>query len=259
MQSSGIAKTGPKHKKEKFITVNCTGCGIEFSVYKHRYEKHSKNRRFFHNKVCFQKYVDFKGSDFLNRRKNPDKTKTVNCTGCGITFSMWKSRYEIPRKNKNIFYHSLECYYKKLHSESIQYFVQVNCTGCNIPMKIYKKRYENSKSKTFFHNRKCFVNSNEKYQKTTSAKKISIRNIYVNNYRCGHCEKFIKKTDALIHTTPTGRKYPVCPDPRCGKYALQIRPRRTVYKKKLKEGLELKKQLQQKQKQIPIPPIQNLK
>lgn len=216
------------------IIVACSGCGIPKPMFLSAYNK-SKSKKFYHDFECYRKNnmknrTVGRPKGARGRPKATSKAKVnVICSGCGIGFIIFKSRFKLTKGNN--FYHNHECRTNHIKSKpkSETIWVTLNCSGCGIPITMYRSNHARSKSGNYYHNRDCFTKNGNSYgsQKTFSK--------YLENYRCKSCGKFIKKTEAPIHTTPTGRTYPVCPNINCGHYPLQIKPRNSKQKARLRE------------------------
>lgn len=217
----------PQPYNDKKITLKCTGCGIEIIRYKKIYEK-NKTKTFYHNRACFMKDHTIKGS----HGGRPEKKVNLTCAGCGIAFSITVGLYNA--RGQTNFYHNQECYYDHVRAESKKNnYVDVTCAGCGIQFTIYKCQFRQSKTRVFYHTRQCFIQNNQHFRSNPNRKCI-----YIENYRCTQCMQYVKKSDVKMHTTPAGTTYPICPNPICGKYRLQMKPRSRKHRLKLKKDIE---------------------
>lgn len=133
--------------------------------------------------------------------------------------------------------------------------VNVICHGCGIPMIILNCKYKNSIRKEFYHSRDCYWKNGE------FPYCGSHRSKYTTHYYCRHCNNFIRKNEAPIHTSKNGkRKYPVCPDSDCPNFPLKTRPARTNrYEKLKKELVEQREREEKKQSQQLVITVLNSK
>ena len=165
----------------------------------------------------------------MGRPRKPERFITANCNYCKKEITVLRHRLDKSISKK------LYCTQKCFHHFRMTITKQIiqNCRGCNTEIPIYESRYKSSKFKNFFCGRKC--------QTMYASKTATRRSRFFTHYFCNHCGKYSPIEECKIHETPNKtQKYPICPNPDCGKFKMQTRPRHSRTRQKFREQMKIK-------------------